>query len=212
MAVSVYQKEAAAPHGAGDLDREGAALSSEEALFADLANVVLPDHLATRTPVKKALLHVPVRRPDRQWFVRVHPSEEYRRDVALIDLKDEGETYLVLPHLCADLPEVVFKKLYTAISRQGAIFLWPVKLPDEDSRLDAWNTVAHEAAEMAMQKWVRLAANRAVGTYDVFEAQGNLTDPEWPDVPFNKLLELAFRGKVVRDFEHPIVQQLRGQV
>ncbi len=212
MAVPMYQNEEVAPNGADDPNREEGALSSEEALFADLANVVLADHLAARTPVKKALLHVPVRRPDRQWFLRTHPSEEYRRDVALIDLKDEGETYLVLPHLYADLPEVVFKKLYTAISRYGAIFLWPVRLPDEDSRLDPWNTVAHEAAEMAMQKWVRLVANRAVGTYDVFEAQGSLADPEWPEVPFNKLLELAFRGKVVRDFEHPIVQQLQGQV
>src|SRR5262245_28394028 len=27
--------------------------------------------------VKKALLTVPVRKPDKSWFVRVHPSEDY---------------------------------------------------------------------------------------------------------------------------------------
>ena len=73
MAVQVYQED--------DEKHEDTALSSEEELFADLGNVILSDGSAARTPVKRALLHVPVRRPDRQWFFRVHPSAEYRQDI-----------------------------------------------------------------------------------------------------------------------------------
>lgn len=55
------------------------------------------------TGVKKALIRVPVRRPGPQEYVRVHPGEAYRLDTAIIDLRDDRETYLVAPELRAEL-------------------------------------------------------------------------------------------------------------
>src|SRR6266446_4716672 len=46
---------------------------------------------------KKLLTTVPIRKPNKQDFVRVHPSPEYRLTVALIELKESRETYLVMP-------------------------------------------------------------------------------------------------------------------
>jgi hypothetical protein len=181
-------------------------------IFSDVANLRIPSNLAADTGIRKALLHISVRRPDRQWFIRVHPAAEYRVDVGVIELKEENETYLVLPQLCANLPgEVVYKTLYTAINRQGVVFLWPARLPDVDGRLDAWNLTAREAAEMAIKRWHRIAANRSAGCYDVYEAKGELVDPIWPEEPFNKLLEVAFRGRVISDTDHPVIRQLLGQ-
>ena len=40
--------------------------------------------------VKKLLTTVPVRKPGKQDFIRVHPEPEYRRDFAMIDLAASG--------------------------------------------------------------------------------------------------------------------------
>ena len=46
----------------------------------------------------KLITTVPVRKPNQQEFFRVHPDPAYRlTPAAVIELKDERETYLVLP-------------------------------------------------------------------------------------------------------------------
>jgi DNA-binding protein HU-beta len=47
--------------------------------------------------VKRVIVSVPVRKPKRQEFVRVHPDERYRLEVAVVELQDGRETYLVVP-------------------------------------------------------------------------------------------------------------------
>src|SRR5271165_1227119 len=39
--------------------------------------------------VRKILMAVPVRKPDKSWFLRVHPSESYRLPTALIEVKED---------------------------------------------------------------------------------------------------------------------------
>jgi hypothetical protein len=69
-----------------------------------------------------------------------------------------------------------------------------------------------QAAKLAEEKWVRVSANMSLGGYEVFEALGNLSDPEWPDdgINFGRLLEIAFRGRIINSLDHPIVKKLRG--
>lgn len=181
--------------------------------FADLDKLRISPDYAANLGIKRLLTHVPVRRPDRQWFVRVHPDAAYRIDVAVLEIKDEGETYFVDPALHLDLSgDLTYKTLFTTINRQGIPFLWPVRLPREDGRIDDWNRVARDAAEMAVGRWVKVAANKPLGTYDLFEAAVELPDPEWPTESMEQLLEVAFRDKVIRDPDHPIIQQLQGRV
>src|SRR5262249_29659815 len=122
----------------------------------------LSQDFAASLGVKKALLTVPVRKPDKAWFVRVHPDEDYRLPTAVIELKEEQETYLVAPALWPELAaEATFspRALFTAINRQGVVFLWPVRLPGPDGKIDDWNGSALEAAQLAQRKWVRVTAN-----------------------------------------------------
>jgi hypothetical protein len=165
--------------------------------------------------VKKALLSVPVRKPANSWWVRVHPSEDYRLQTAVVELKEDRETYLVAPHLWLDLAtEATFspRALFTAINRQGVLFLWPIRLPRPDGRADEWNRTALEAAERATKGWVRVAANMALGAYDVFEAGGQLAEPEWPTVPLRELLRIGFRDRFIDTLDHPVLRRLRGEV
>ena len=93
--------------------------------------------------------------------------------------------YLVPRGLATDLAdEVKSYQLFTAINRQGVVFFWPVKLPDPDGRINEWHRSAAEAAERAMTKWMRVKANMAMGAYEMFEAQGAIPEPEWPDLDY----------------------------
>src|SRR5262245_26186474 len=165
--------------------------------------------------VRKALLSVPVRKPDKSWFVRVHPDPVYRLQTAVIELKEDRETYLVARHLWSDLAtEATFKPklLATAINRQNVVFIWEVNLPRADGRVDEWARTALEALNRASTGWVRMAANMALGAYDVFGAPGQLGDPTWPETPFPELLKVAFKDRFINDLNHLVLRRLRGEV
>jgi hypothetical protein len=181
----------------------------------DPASLRLSQSFSASLGVKKAILAVPVRKPDKSWFVRVHPGEDYRLQTAVIELKEDRETYLVSRDLWPDLAaESTFspRALFTAVNRQGVMFLWPIRLPGPDGRVDEWSRTALEAAEMAGRAWVRVAANIPLGAYDVFEATGELPEPEWPTLSFPELLRVAFKDRYVADRDHPVLRRLRGEV
>jgi hypothetical protein len=189
------------------------ATDPQEGGVPNLETLRLSQDFEKMAGVRKKLVTVPVRRPDRQSFVRVHPDPAWRLDTAVLELKEENETYLVAPELRSELSgEIVAKTLFTATTKQGMPFLWPVKLPAPDGRLDSWNESAAEAARLAMRNWVRIAANRQLGAYEVYEPTGNFPEPEWPDVTFQELVGLAFKTRFIRTWDDPVLRKLRGEV
>jgi hypothetical protein len=182
--------------------------------FNNLSALRLDQSYADTVGVKKLLTTVPVRKPNRQDFVRVHPDPRYRlTPAAIIEIKEDREAYLVTPDMAQVLPgEFVIVTLYTTITRQGTLHLWPVKLPTPEGRQNEWHRSAGEAAERAMKKWVRVTASMALGAYEIFEASGDLPDPVWPDSSFQEILKIAFRDRLVDRADHPLVQRLQGIV
>ena len=161
--------------------------------------------------VKKLLTTVPVRKPKAQDFVRVHPDEEYRRTFALIEF--DREFYLLTREIARDLPgEFRYCAVFAAVNRAEKIFLWPVKLPDADGRVNDWHRTMGEAALLAQTQWVRVRADMALGAYEISVAEAALSEPVWPEVSFRELLRIGFKGRVVEDFDHLIVKKLRGLV
>lgn len=182
--------------------------------FTNLENLRLDQSFGDTVGVKKLITTVPVRKPGRQDFVRVHPDPAYRlTPAALIELKEDREIYFVLPEIAMELPGEFFAAtLYSTINKQGVLHLWPVKLPAADGRVNEWHRSAAEAAELAMHGWVRLSANMALGAYEISEAIGKLSEPLWPELPFSEILRIAFRDRMVQSLDHPLVQRLRGAV
>ena len=181
----------------------------------DPAKLRLSQDFAAELGVKKKLLTVPVRKPDKAWFVRVHPGEPYRLQAAVLELKEERELYLVTPEIVQGLPgetAVSPRTIFTAVNRQGVVFLWPVRLPGPDGKLDEWSRSAQEAARLAMGGWVRVQANMGLGAYDVFQATGSLPEPQWPEEPLRELLKVGFNGKLIDTLDHPVLRKLRGEV
>jgi hypothetical protein len=162
--------------------------------------------------VKKLLTTVPVKKPTKTDFIRVHPSQEYRLNVALIDFREDRETYLVAPRFFGYLDESLrsVHTLYLAINRQKVLFLWPVKLPD--NRQNAWHTSAAVGAEHAMKEWVRVAPNMSLGAYEISVAEHQALEPEWPELSFAEILRIAFKDRMVDGPEHPVMQRLRGVI
>lgn len=177
----------------------------------DLDRLRLSQDFANQVGVRKALLTVPVRKPDRQWFVRVHPDPAWRFETAVLEIKEDRETYLLDPGLWSELPgELIPKALFTGITRQGVVFLWPIRLPGADGRHDAWNRSALDAADLATRSWVRVAANMSLGAYDVFQATTPPPEPEWPDLTFRRVLEVAFKDRFINSLDHPVIRRLLG--
>ena len=59
--------------------------------FEDLEQLRVSQDFGASLGLKKLRLTVPVRKPDRQWFVRVHPDEGWHLQTALLNLKDAGK-------------------------------------------------------------------------------------------------------------------------
>jgi hypothetical protein len=184
----------------------------------DLNNMFDPQRLrlsqnfAGSVGVKKRTTVVQVRKPGKQEFIRVHPSRDYCVETAILEFKEEGETYLVDPSIWNDLPgELIPKIIYTTINRQGVVRLWPIRLPDEEGKLDDWNQSALESADIAKTAWIRVSSNRSAGMYETFEASGNLSEPQWPDLTFTEILKIAFKDKYIDRWDHPALIKLRGE-
>lgn len=165
--------------------------------------------------VKKAIVTVPVRKPSKESWVRVHPDDDFRIQTGILELKEDREIYLVDPELIPELStESTFgpRLLLTTITRQGVLFLWPIRLPGYDGRLDTWNQSAQEAANMAINNWVRISPNMGLGGYDVYNASAGLPEPEWPSLGFREILSIAFKDRRIDSLDHVVLKRLRGEL
>lgn len=198
---------------AGDLTQHALAYSANATGELDLAAFRVPSNFNVIGGIKKVITSAPAKKPGTQTYFRVRPGEEWQMQALILQLKEDGENYFVRTNLFEELSnECRAKVLYTYITREGNVGLWPVNMPGEDGRLDPWSESAHAAAKHAQSHWVRLVANRHLGAYDVMEASNLADKPVWPDLDFTKLVSLAFKDRVISDMSHPIVRKLRGEV
>jgi len=180
----------------------------------DLTRLRLSQDFLGAAGVKKVLTTCPVRKPSKEWFVRVHPDTAYHLQTCVIELKEDNEVYLVDRPLWGHLvSESTFspRALFTSINRQNVLFLWPIRLPGPDGKLDDWNRSALEAATIAQTKWVRVQSNKSLGAYETFEAAAEWGDAQWTVPPLKDLLRVAFKDRFIDSLEHPVLRRLRGE-
>ncbi len=187
------------------------ATSSAQPAKFDFNKLRLDQNFQNTGGVKRALVTVPVRKPHRQEFFRVHPDEAYQFTANVLELKDEREIYLVDRDLWEELgDELSPRVLHVAITRQGVPFIFPVRLPNADGRLDSWSASAAQGVALAKARWIRLSSNMDNGAYDVLEATAPIPEPEWPGVDMQTILNIAFRDRVIATADHSVVRRLRG--
>ena len=64
-----------------------------------------------------------------------------------------------------------------------------------------------EADVFARESWVRMQSNQSLGAYEIFQAQGQLSEPAWPE-----LVKKAFRKKIIDAADHVVLEKLRGEL
>lgn len=130
-------------------------------IFDNLDALRLSPDAAAIAGTREVLAHVPVRKPTRTEFFRINPDSDMMLATAVFADKEDRETYIVPPVMQAELVgELKPVLLSTAINRQGVTFLWPVPLPDDSGRRNAWSETAREGAELAKTHWIRVRAGR----------------------------------------------------
>lgn len=177
----------------------------------DFAALRLPTNYGDTLGVKKMLLRVPVKNPNKAEFFRAHADEAMRYPALVYENKEESETYLLTPEMGAILPGLARAViLHTCIDRQNNPFFVSVPLPNEDGVRNSWHESRAQALTVAETQWVRMVANKAVGGYDVLVARAPLPAPEWPDSTLDELLKIAFRNHIISDPGHPLIRKLLG--
>jgi len=177
----------------------------------DLAKLRVSQDFLETTNVKKLLTTVPIRKPGAQDFVRVHPSPRYREVLALLELKEDREVFIVNLSAVPELQtECYIATLFTAINRAGVLFLWPVRVPAAEGRSNDWHVSAATAAQQAMSGWIRLKANMSLRAYEIFQAESTIPDPVWPELSIAEITRIAFRDRLITNADHPVIKRLRG--
>jgi hypothetical protein len=181
--------------------------------LGDLARFRIPQGFE-QAATRKLLTTVPVRRPSKEVFFRTRIDKEDQMPFMVVELKEEGECYLLDTKLWSGLTNestVSQRVLIPAITRQEVMTLWPVRLPTSDGKVNRWNQSAFDAAERAKTKWIRLKPNLALGAYEIIEAVGQFDEPNWPTETFSEIVNIAFKNKVIDSIDHPILRRLRGE-
>jgi hypothetical protein len=195
--------------------------SSPGDLFQDLSKLSVNqdfDELTTQTDY----VYIPLRKPNRQCFIRTSPKEEHRVQLAMLEI-DAGtggdrQLFIVLPSILpdvADLPGLSQRIVILGVARpENTPFLWPLKTPNEkNGKKDSWGRSALEIARLATDKWIRVTPSLSMGCYVPTIATAKWPEPQWPDLAMNELLRRAVGEKgVIQDLHHPAIRALRGEI
>lgn len=161
--------------------------------------------------VKKQLVSVPVKKPNKGTFFRIRDGEDWQFAALILERKEDNESYIVTREIAELVPGMVRAiMLYIAVDRKGNPQLVPVPLPDESGRRNNWHESLLQAVNIAKENWVRVVANMPAGCNDVMVAQNVPDQPHWSEHSMEQLVEIAFRGKVITDVNHPLIQGLLG--
>jgi hypothetical protein len=142
-----------------------------------------------------------------EWF-RVKPGDERRASTLALRDAGTGCVYLLprelWPALGATLVPVCLRA-WTNLT--GRLAVWPIGLPTLEGGPELTLGPTCVVAELAEMKWCRLR-NALHGQGVILSTQREgLPEPEWPDVSFIDIVELAFRDRLITSLDHPVIHQ-----
>lgn len=156
------------------------------------------------------------RKPNGREFIRVTENADEIMPFDLLEVDDKNE-YIVAPAAMAEINklheqegQVMIKTkrqmVHLAVNLDGVGFLWPITVTDSDN---SWIESANNCAALAQAQWIRVVSNVPAKRYDYHPAKRHAgTVPKWPKETFLEMLNLAFKGKVIRSLDHPAIRQL----
>lgn len=158
----------------------------------------------------------PCKKPKKGEFFRARAGPEWVRYYYLYQMQEGEEIasdfFLVHPRVAPLLEgHAVPCELRYCINRNGAPFLFPIK-KGENTR-DIYKSSLLYATSKAETSWIRIRWEKERGGYSVFQAQGDLGEPNWPDdeIPdMTTAISFCFRDRFIKDESHEAVTRLLG--
>lgn len=180
----------------------------------DFDDLKLPQNFDSLLHAKRVLTAIPLRKPYKHDWVRTHPT--WQQPASVLKLRGEraDELWLICNALGGGLPDdLITGMVFTpTINRQAALTMWPLRMPAANGRADMWAQTAIEIAQVARERWVQVHADLRIGAYTYLELQETVGEPEWPEMAWDAIRELAFRARLITSFDHPVLDAvLRGK-
>lgn len=162
---------------------------------------------------KKLISHVAVGKPTKGRFFKSSTADESSIDVFVYEDKIDNIFYIVSPAVAEVLGSSARAvTLHLAIDRANNPFFIPVPLPDANGQRNSWPQSLLGAVVHGRGPWVRIDSDKSAGVYQIYEAQGVLEEPKWPDLSLDELVNIAFSGRVISDLNHPKVLAAMGVI
>jgi hypothetical protein len=187
-------------------------LANQQTSDLDINQYRVDQNFNLHVQARKKAVCVPVEKPNRQQWVCIHPDPAWRMAAIVLEDKENRRTYIVEPSIAPDVAEDLAHKLLVAyVTRAGNPGLWPIKLQDEGGRIDTYSESALAIVTDHAGKWIRVLSDQNDKTYNVLESSSmELSALKWPEAGFEWMFQTAFRNRVIRSLEHPILKALRG--
>ena len=161
---------------------------------------------------EQVLATVPVRKPLGQEFFQVQSDPAWRLQVALLQIREEKEVFIIERNLWTQLWEEISPAvLFMAVSRDGAPFLWPVRLP-KDGRVDRFSEFDMKVVTAAQKNWIRRYWVPEINFFKAFKAENLTMQPVWPEIGFEEVVKMALKDRRIKSLDHPTIQRLRGVI
>jgi hypothetical protein len=165
---------------------------------------------------KKVITAIKVRKPGRQEWFRLHPSQKYQFPAGLFlresDELIRPETYIVdREHWHLFGSQLVPVRLRLAINSLGTEFLWDIRQP-RDGVMTDYHIALQEAADEAEKCWVRLEWDNGSRVYNFHVAVDDLGDPGFTEErTMRDWLRLGFKGRLIDSADHPVLHEFQGR-
>ena len=179
----------------------------------DPSRFAMPSTGAEEFGTRKIRSVIPVNKPGKMEWVHLLDDEDFLiPGAAFLDLQDGGRVYLVVPEIAAQLDDDVrLNKLAPALTKQDKLFLWPCPIIRPGETPNPWHSSHNEAYNAAKSGWIRMKSNRSCGFYDIIEPKSFMPEPDWPDMSFADMLQIAFNDDHIIDRDdHPALRRLKG--
>ena len=92
-----------------------------------------------------------------------------------------------------------------AITTDGELYLWPAPV---EGRLES--DITHlNAQQAALSQWIRIEWDGKA--FVAVEPQGDMGEPEWPELTFQQVLEMGLAGHLINNADHVLIRRLQGR-
>jgi hypothetical protein len=174
----------------------------------DLTKYVVPNTYATHKG-KKTQNSYPVRKPKKDEWWMTHPSDDMVCGPLAVIMTADLATYVVDPQIVPKLKDADYElvTLHVGITHSASVFVLPVKYGS-----NGFSDSLRAAVEASKVGFVRIAANMGDKMYDAYMPTNEISPPVWPeDLTLTKVLDIAFKGKAIDSWNHPVLKELRGE-